>query len=157
MDRQEKWDLRFLKLAEEVASYSKDPSTKVGAVIVEPDTNIIISVGYNGFPRGVEDHDYRLNNRELKYEMVVHAEVNAILHAGHRARGGRMYVWPSFMLPPICSRCCTTAIQAGIKEIVGYIIDEGNLDERQLRWRHSILLSREMCDESGVNYYGVKI
>lgn len=64
-------------------------------------------------------------------------------------------MYPSFMIPPICNECCKVAIQAGIKEIVGYV-QEGKLTDRQVRWRESILLSRMMCDEAGITYRGVK-
>lgn len=73
------WDDRFLELATVISSWSKDPSTQVGAVIVDDD-NRVISIGYNGFPKGIKD-DHRLSNRDLKYEMVVHAEANALLFA----------------------------------------------------------------------------
>jgi dCMP deaminase len=157
MDRQEKWDNRFLALAEHVAQWSKDPSTKVGAVVVERDTYLVLGLGYNGFARGVKDTEERLNNRELKYRFVVHAEINAILMAGARARGACIYVWPSFMIPPICNECAKVAIQAGIVEIVGFEVDEENLTEAQLRWRSSILLSREMWNEAGLIQRGVKL
>jgi dCMP deaminase len=153
----QKWDLRFLKLAEVIASWSKDPSTKVGAVIVDPFTKEIQGTGFNGFPQGVLDTDERYQNRDLKYQIVVHAEENAIISAGRRAMGSALYVWPSFLLPPICARCCASAIQAGIAEIVGFEIDEANLEPRQLRWKDTILLARQMCDEAGVAYRGVKI
>lgn len=153
---QEWWDRYYLGMAEYVASASKDPSTKVGSVLVNPLTKGIVSVGYNGFPRKIKDLEERYNNREQKYLMVVHSEENSIIFAGIRARGSILYVWPSFMLPPICSRCCASAIQAGISEIVGYLVDEDKLDERQLRWKDSILLSRQMCDEAGIKYRGVK-
>ena len=76
---QGKWDVRFLKLAHEVASWSKDPSTKVGCVLVKGKK--VVSVGYNGLPMGIEDSIERLTDRELKYEMTVHAEVNAVTTA----------------------------------------------------------------------------
>jgi dCMP deaminase len=151
--RRVKWDHRFLDLAEHIAQWSKDPSTKVGAVLVQG--NQVVGLGYNGFPRGVDDTEERYKNRELKYKLVVHAEVNAILMAGPNAKGGTLYVWPSFMLPPICTECCKIAIQAGVAEIVGYKIDEDKLSEAQLRWRDSILVSREMCDEAKIRYRGV--
>lgn len=156
-DRQLKWDKFFLGLAEYVAKMSKDPSTQVGAVMADSRTNEIISLGYNGFPRGVADTEERLNNRELKYSLVVHAEENCIISAGHRSRGASLYVVPSFMLPPICSRCCASAIQAGVKEIIGYVVDEDKLDERQLRWKDSILLARQMCDEAGIGFRGIHV
>lgn len=151
----EKWDRRFLTLAEYYSSWSKDPSTKVGAVLVNSQ-RIVVGIGYNGFPRGVLDLEERYNNRDLKLEYVVHAEVNAIIHAGHAAKESILYVYPSFLLPPICSRCCGVAIQAGVGEIVGFVVDEDKLTERQLRWKDSILLAREMCDEAGVQYRGIK-
>lgn len=150
-----KWHKYFLGLAKYVSTASKDPSTQVGAVLVDPETLYVVGMGYNGFPRGVDDTEARYNDRELKYSLVVHAEENAIISAGNKAKGAYLYVWPSFMVPPICSRCCASAIQAGVKMIIGYQEDESNLNERQLRWRDSILLSRMMCDEAGVNYIGI--
>jgi len=152
---QEWWDRFFLEMARYVSTASKDPSTKVGVVLVEPDTNLVISLGYNGFPRGIEDTEERYLDRELKYKLVVHAEVNAFLSAGNRARGSRLYVWPSFMSPPICNDCAKVFLQAGAREIVGYVVDEDKLDARQLRWKDSILLSRKMFQEAGINYRGI--
>jgi len=147
MARVEKWDRRFLELAKLVSTWSKDPSTQVGAVLVNP-LNQVVGLGYNGFPRGVEDTDERLNNRELKYPMVVHAEVNAIVQAGHEARGSLLYVYPSFMLPPICADCAGVAIQAGVVGIVGYNPDPE--DERVKRWADSISVAADMWDEANL-------
>ena len=73
-----KWDLRFLKLAEHISNWSKDPSTKVGCIIVGEDREIR-STGFNGFPRGIEDSEERLNDRTQKYPLICHAEENAIM------------------------------------------------------------------------------
>jgi len=151
--RRAKWDARFLKLAQHIAQWSKDPSTKVGAVIVKD--NLVVGLGYNGFPRGVADIEERYADRDTKYKFVVHAEVNAVLMAGEKAKGATLFVWPSFMLPPICSECCKIAIQAGVAEIVGYQVDEAELTDRQLRWQGSILVSRAMCEEAGIKMRGV--
>lgn len=151
----EKWDERFLRLAEHVASWSKDPSTKVGAVLVAPESNLVVGLGYNGFARGVHDTDERLNNRDLKYKLVVHAEVNAILMAGNKAKGADLYVWPSFSIPCICHDCCKTAIQAGVKSVIGRSPSPEHA-ERAKRWQESIDLSRIMCNEAGVTYREVK-
>ena len=151
--RRAKWDHRFLKLAEHIAQWSKDPSTKVGAVLVKD--NLVVGLGYNGFPRGVADTEERYENRDTKYKLVVHAEVNAILMAGEKAKGATLFVWPSFMLPPICTECCKVAIQSGVAEIVGYKVDETELTDRQLRWKDSILVSRAMCEEAGIRMRGV--
>lgn len=153
MSNTSKWDERFLRLAEEIASWSKDPSTKVGAVLVGAN-NLVVGLGYNGFARGVGDSDERLNNRELKYKLVVHAEVNAILMAGDKARGAKLYVWPAFDIPCICHDCCKTAIQAGVSEVIGRNPSPECL-ERAKRWGDSIALSRQMCEEAGVKYRGI--
>lgn len=142
----EKWDRRFLELAKLVSTWSKDPSTKVGAVLVN-DLQQVVGLGYNGFARGVADTDERLTDRETKYKLVVHAEVNAILQAGHHARGSMLYVYPSFTMPPICHDCCKTAIQAGVVGIVGYTPDLS--DPRVQRWVNSIATAREMWLETG--------
>jgi len=151
--RRSKWDHRFLRLAEHIAQWSKDPSTKVGAVLTQG--NQVVGIGYNGFPRGVRDTDERYADRDTKYSLVVHAEVNAILMAGDRARGSTLYVWPSFMIPPICAECCKVAIQAGVAEIVGFQVEESKLTDRQLRWKQSNLVSRDMCYEANIRCRGI--
>ena len=141
------WDRRYLDIAKTVSTWSKDPSTKVGAVIVD-DLGRVVGTGYNGFPRGVLDLEERYNNRELKYELVVHAEVNAILTAGHQARGSTLYVYPGFGSPCMCTGCAKAAIQAGVRRVVGLIeeVDE----ERLQRWKASLSLSQLLCDEAGI-------
>jgi dCMP deaminase len=143
----EKWDRRFLNLAAHISTWSKDPSTKVGAVLVN-NLKQVVGMGYNGFARGIADTDERLNTRELKYKLVVHAEVNAIIQAGQAARDSMLYVYPAFMTPPICHDCCKTAIQAGIKGIVGFLPDES--DPRVQRWKDSIAVAKEMWEEAGL-------
>lgn len=105
------WNNRFLALAHHIAQWSKDPSTKVGAVIVRPNKTIA-SVGYNGFPRGVDDSHERLSNREQKYPRVVHAEANAILNCPERPIDCHLYV----TLAP-CAPCASLVIQSGIKRV----------------------------------------
>jgi dCMP deaminase len=150
MIQTEKWDIKYLKLAKYVAeNWSKDPSTKVGAVLVNYETGHEF-IGYNGFPRGVEDSMDRYNDRELKYKMIVHAEVNAILKAGNLARGASLYVWPSFSIPPICNECAKIAIQSNIKEIIG--ITPNITDTRFQRWADSMVVSRTMFEEAGITW-----
>ena len=136
--RQEKWDQRFIELARHVGSWSKDPSTKLGAVIVARDLSVV-SVGYNGFPRGVHDTDERLNDRETKYKIVVHAERNAILFARRDLAGCTLYTWP-FMS---CGACAGMAIQAGITRCVAPYSDNP-------RWVADFDLSRQMFEEAQV-------
>lgn len=112
-DLQAEWDARWMGLAQHYATWSKDPSTKLGAVVVK-NLKHQAGQGYNGFPRGVEDSLERYENRELKYQLVVHAELNAILVAGRDCIGATIYVWP---LPP-CPECTKAIIQSGIRRVV---------------------------------------
>lgn len=107
-----KWDQRFIDLAKFVSEWSKDPNTKVGAVVVSNE-GVVIALGYNGFPVGIEDDD-RLDNRDRKLDMIIHAEQNALLITGSRAKGASLYVWGK----PICNGCGVLIIQAGIERIV---------------------------------------
>jgi dCMP deaminase len=106
-----KWHKRFMDLAEHVAQWSKDPSTKVGAVLVNYN-RIVIGVGYNGFPRGVEDTEERYADRPTKYALVVHAEMNAIANATESVKGSTLYV----TLAP-CNECMKMIAQHGITTI----------------------------------------
>lgn len=107
------WDLRFMELADHIAQWSKDRSTKVGAVIVV-DKNPV-SMGYNGFPRGCDDGKDERHQRPEKYDWVLHAEENALLNAarnGQATKGADMYVnW----FP--CAKCAGMIVNAGIKRI----------------------------------------
>jgi dCMP deaminase len=132
-----KWDERFLGLAYHVAEWSKDPSTKVGAVIVRPDKTVV-SVGFNGLPRGVGDYAERLSDRETKLALTVHAEENAILFARGAAAGCSMYV---SMHP--CSKCAAIIIQSGITEVITY---DGVPD----RWKESAQMARQFMLEAGL-------
>ena len=138
----EKWDVRFVKLAMHIANWSKDPSTKVGCVVVAEDREIR-STGFNGFPRGIEDDEERLLDREQKYPLICHAEENAIMHAariGVSLKGSTAYVtWPP------CSRCARSLIQSGIKEII--YPTPGEIPER---WVEDFNISNSMISEAGV-------
>lgn len=109
-----KWDDRFMTMAEMVATWSRDPSTKVGAVIVDPARKRVVSMGYNGLPRGVEDDPLLLADRPTRLALTVHAELNSLLHAREPLDGYTIYVSP---LHP-CSHCAASLIQAGIKRVV---------------------------------------
>ena len=135
------WDTRFLKLAKHISTWSKDPSTKVGAVITDIN-NRIISVGYNGFPQGILDTTDRLNDRELKYKLTLHAEENAIAFGDfpYNGYGYYMYIWP---YPP-CAHCAAQIIQ---KKCFSIIYSPNNIPER---WKESINLASQMFKEAGV-------
>jgi len=136
-----KWDRRFLDLAASIAQWSKDPSTKVGAVIVDEQLRIV-STGYNGFPQGVVDSPERYEDRDTKYRMVLHGEVNAILFAKRDLAGCTLYVHP--FMP--CARCTAIVIQAGIKRVVFPPASEAILS----RWADDLELSKMMFAEAGV-------
>tara|TARA_X000001036_G_scaffold308156_1_gene286796 strand:- start:178 stop:648 length:471 start_codon:yes stop_codon:yes gene_type:complete len=141
-DMSDKWDVRFVELAMHIANWSKDPSTKVGCVVVGEDREIR-STGFNGFPRGIKDDEERLLDREKKYPLICHAEENAIMHAariGVSLKGSTAYVtWPP------CSRCARSLIQSGIKEII--YPTPGEIPER---WIEDFNISNGMISEAGV-------
>jgi dCMP deaminase len=136
----DKWDSRFIDLARLVASWSKDPSTKVGAVIARPD-HTVAAIGYNGFARGVRDHTERYADRETKYAMVVHAESNALLSSRESLEGYTLYVTP---IPP-CSQCAAAIIQRGIRRVV---VDQRK--EVAANWAQAYTVSETMFSEAGV-------
>lgn len=143
---EEKWDHRYLQLAEEVGQWSKDPSTKIGCVVVG-DKGQVLAQGYNGFPRNIDDSMERLKNRELKLKYVVHGEMNAIYNAcynGISLEGSTMYVTGL----PTCSDCAKGVIQVGIKRVVW----PKKLEDVEERWKKSIELTKTMFDEAGVKY-----
>ena len=107
-----KWDLRFLDVARLVASWSKDPSTKVGAIIVDNGRHPV-SVGYNGLPASMVDDPAILNDREQKYKYVIHAERNAIENSPCSVNGCTIYV-----THPCCSSCVDFIIECGISRVV---------------------------------------
>ena len=135
-----KWDKRFAEVAQLVATWSKDPSTKVGCVIVNEKRHII-ATGYNGFPKGVDDNTDRLNDRPTKYLMVQHAETNALLNATAETTGATAYVthFP-------CANCAGALIQAGIKHIITVEPNEGLAH----RFSDSFNAARTMLLEAGV-------
>lgn len=137
------WDRYFLTVAEAVSSASKDPSTKVGAVIVRPDRTMA-SFGYNGFPRGIADTEERLNDRETKYGLVVHGEINAILTAREPLHGYTLYTWPFIT----CKNCALLVTQAGIKRAVAPQLPE-HLKER---WADSVAAAARIYEEAGVTW-----
>ncbi len=140
----EKWDTRFLELAEQVASWSKDPSTKCGAVIVRPD-KAVVSVGFNGFPMGCDDGAHLYEDREMKLSRVVHAELNAILHAREALHGYTIYTHPSGW-GPSCDRCSAYIIQSGIKRVV----HKRDTSKFASRWKEPAERGLQMYAEAGV-------
>ncbi len=135
-----KWSERFMHLAEHVATWSKDPSTQVGCVIVDKH-NRVVSLGFNGFPRGVKDIVNRYEDKETKYLFVAHAERNALDNAPLSVEGCTLY---SPLLP--CNECAKSIIQKGITKVVSY---EPIEDRPYLRWD----ITKQMFHEAGVQLY----
>ena len=105
------WEQRILKLAQQISTWSKDPSKKVGAIIVRGKNNII-SVGYNGLPKGIKD-DNRLKDKEWKLKYILHAEENALINATSSVEGCTI-----FCTHTPCSKCSSQIIQYGINRVI---------------------------------------
>ena len=138
-----KWDTRFLNLARQIGTWSKDPSSKIGSLLVRD--RIILGTGYNGFPKGIEDKKKRLDDRETKYKYMIHAEMNCLYNSGHNdIMGSTLYVSGL----PVCSECAKGVIQKGISTVVmeysPKIAD---------KWKDSFALTSSMFDEAGIRYY----
>lgn len=140
-----KWDLHYLNLAKEVSTWSKDPSTKIGAVAVGKHGQIL-ATGYNGFPRGIKDSFERLENRETKYSYMIHGEINCIYNAtltGVSLDNATLYVYGL----PVCSECAKGVAQVGIKKVFAChppIIST--------KWEQSNLLTKSIFEEIGIDY-----
>ena len=135
------WHSMFMGICDVVSSKSKDPSTRVGCVIVAPDRSVR-STGFNGLPRRIADTPERLNNREMKIALTVHGELNAILASRGGANECSLYV---NSLPP-CVSCATAIIQSGIQTVY---FPYKPIPER---WKASCDLAAYILIEAGVNY-----
>ncbi len=132
-----------MNVAMEVSSWSKDPSKKIGCIAVKD--RRIIATGFNGFPKGIEDLPDRLNNRELKYKYVVHAEMNCIYNASHHGislKDTTMYVYGL----PTCSECAKGIIQAGVTRVVY------QAEEIPSQWEKSNMLTIDLLSEANISY-----
>ncbi len=136
-----KWDTRFLGLAGHASSWSKDPSSQVGAVI--SDGNRIVSLGYNGFAAGVEDSEARLTNRACKLNLTIHAEENAMIFAKRDLSGCTVYV-----THPPCPRCASKLIQEEFSRVVAISPSDDFLS----RWGDDLELSKQMYEEAGIEF-----
>lgn len=142
MDRQQKWDRRFLAMAELVATWSKDPSTQTGAVIVRPDLSVA-SVGFNGFPKQMSDAQELYDDRPRKYSRVVHCEMNALLHSREPVVGYTLYTTGM-----CCDRCVVHQIQAGITRFVWRV----DTPDMKSRWADSFALTQSYIDEASCSW-----
>jgi len=142
-----KWDERYLLIAKKIANWSKDPSTQVGAVTISKNGSIT-SQGYNGFPRNITDKPSRYENKELKYQYIVHAEMNCIYHAtlnGVSLRDNTLYIHGL----PVCNECAKGIIQVGITRVV---VPFDIVKKMPKRWKESCDVSGDLFQEAGVRY-----
>ena len=136
-----KWHKRYIELARTISQWSKDPSTQCGAVIIGK-SGQVLSQGYNGFARGMDDSDELYENRELKYSRIVHAEMNAIYNAsrtGVSLEGATAYVHGL----PCCHECAKAIIQVGIKEVVMHTTNN-------IRWNDSCGMGTDFLEEANI-------
>jgi len=153
-----RWDRHFIKRCLCVSEMSKDPSTRVGAVIVDGD-GVQRADGYNGFPRGILDTQERLNDRDMKLRLVVHAERNALLNAariGTAVKGCTLYLAATDSSGAIwggspCTACVIEVLQAGIARVVS-----PPMKNTPTRWRDDLLFARGLLNEAGVSYEEVE-
>lgn len=136
-----KWDVRFMKLAHHVATWSKDPSTKVGAVVTSG--RRVLGLGYNGFPAGTDDSSALYKDRTQKYPRVVHAEMNALLQSNRLLAQEDMTLFATLYS---CADCAGPVINFGIRRVVFPYPSE---DEKS-RWGESNEIARQMYQEAGV-------
>ena len=142
-----KWDKRYMDLAKQVGTWSKDPSKQIGAIAIGSKGQVLAQ-GYNGFPRGIDDNESRLNTKETKYKYVVHAEMNLIYNAtfnGISLNGSTVYVSGL----PVCSECAKGLIQVGVKQIV---MSKDSLEGADEKWLDSFELTIALLNEAGIHW-----
>lgn len=137
---QDEYGMSFARAA---AARSKDPSTKCGCVIFDV-AGRVVSSGYNGFPRYVDDDERMLQDREIKLALTIHAEANAIFFAQRDLNGCTAYVWP---MPP-CAGCAAKLAQVGITRIVTM----RPTDEQADRWGKFFALAEWVYEQAGITY-----
>ena len=139
-------ELRWFELAKVYSTWSKDPSSKISAIAIDPDKRVLLSAGYNGFPRGIADTPERLNNRTEKLKLMVHSEMNMIMNAtynGVSLNSSKVFVYGL----PVCSECAKGIIQVGVSEVL-MMIDK----EVSSHWKESFERTKSLFNEAGVKF-----
>lgn len=147
-DREIQWLKYFMNLAKNVSEMSKDPSHKIGAVIVDKNKRIV-STGFNGFARNIVDSEERLNNKEIKRKLTLHAEENAVSFAKRDLTGCDIFVYG---YPP-CTHCTSLLIQSGIQCIYYYNPTYKVSDH----WKDDFKLAETIAEEADVPYLELDI
>lgn len=139
------WDEFFMRQVYLVSQKSKDPRTRIGAILVRRGDNDLCASGFNGFPRGVKDLETRYLDRDFKHQAICHAEFNSIVNAARKGvstLGSILYTQA-----PVCNECAKIVIQAGIVEIV-YHKQFPEMETQ--KWGESARLGQQFLDEAGV-------
>ena len=139
------WNLKYIELAKKFASWSKDPSVKVGAVAIGSKGQVL-SQGYNGFPKQFNDSLDIYKTSELKKKYIIHAEMNCIYHAtlnGISLENSTLFVYGL----EVCHECAKGIIQVGIKEVVAY-----SPNPPKNKWIKSFETTQKLFEESNINY-----
>lgn len=137
--------IKYYKLARYTANtFSKDPSTKVGCILLKPGSLQILSIGYNGFPRGVNEQDTTRWERPIKYSFVEHSERNCLYNACRSGTCTDNSIAITTLFP--CCDCCRALIQAGVKTIITHTPDYNNP-----QWGRDFKISEIMLEEAGVH------
>lgn len=136
------WDECFMRMAHVISERSKDPTTQVGAVIVD-EQNVVLGMGYNGFPRGIANDalpwEREGNFLDTKYAYVCHSEENAVYNANQKVNGAKIYCT---LFP--CNECAKTLIQNGVVEVIYENDKHGHLDP--------FIAARRLLDAAGIKY-----
>ena len=140
-----KWDKRYMGIAREVSTWSKDPSRQIGAVAIG-EKGQILAQGYNGFPRGIKDSDERYSDREKKYKYVVHAEMNCIYNASWNGVSLNNSIFYVYGLP-VCSECAKGLIQVGVKKVVVQVPNQISIP---INWLKHEKTTKELFREAGI-------
>jgi dCMP deaminase len=140
-DSPSKWEIRFLRLAREVSTWSRDPSTQTGAVFVSPDKKDVI-LGFNGFASNMNDDPELYYDRKVKYSRIIHCEMNALIIAKRSIQGYTLYTWPFLS----CDRCAVHMAQAGIANVVAPLPTANQLE----RWGAAFEKTRAYFTEAKI-------
>lgn len=139
----QKWHHRYLALAKEISTWSKDPSTQVGAIAVGTKGQVLAQ-GYNGFPRGIKHLNSRLTDRAIKYKYVVHAEMNLIYNASYT--GASLCESTAYVSGlPCCAECAKGLIQVGVSQVI--MAKPEGIPEH---WAKSFELTKDLFNEAKV-------
>lgn len=141
--------IKYYKLTVSMATiFSKDPSTKVASLFIYPDTMQILSMGYNGMPRGIDETIKSRWERPLKYKLTEHAERNAIYNAAQSGTSLKNSICVVSMFP--CADCTRGIIQSGCKMVISLKLDDSGSKERIDRWKSDWDISLMMLQEAKI-------